>query len=419
MKVLKFGGASVKDAEAVRNVAEILKRFKGDQYVVVVSAMGKMTNALEELLEIFIKRKEEFEPKLKEIKEFHFDILRDLFGPSNTIFHEIENEFYELEFYFEHHAEDDYNFLYDQVVSAGELLSTRIVSAYLNYVGVRNRWVDIRNFIITDNSFRYAKVDWETSAELINKKIKPGLKSIPVVTQGFIGSTGNKVTTTLGREGSDFSAAILSYVLDAEKVILWKDVPGVFSADPKVFKDAIKFEELSYAEAIEMTYYGSKVLHPKTIKPLQNKSIPLEIKSFKEPGLKGTLIHAQAVVSGDIPVIIVKQDQVLIRLSTKDFSFIAEDNISTIFHAVASQGVKVNLMNSSAISFSICVDNDKVKLQNLIPELEQYFNLQLKENLKLLTIRHFKQEVADRILGDKEVLLEHYNGPTVQFVFED
>lgn len=419
MKILKFGGASVKDAGAVKNVAEILKNYIDQPVVVVLSAIGKTTNALERLLDTFLQGSSDFTSHLNALKTHHFSIAKELFPEENNeIYQELENIFLDLEFYFDNETEKDYGFLYDQVVSTGELLSTKILSSYLNRVNIRNKWLDSRNFIITDEFHREARVNWDNTVRLIQRKLQPVIEKTPVVTQGFIGSTETKITTTLGREGSDYSAAIFAYTLNASEVLIWKDVPGVLNADPKKVKKTQKFESLSYQEAIEMSFYGSKVLHPKTIKPLQNKSIPLEVKSFLEPLKKGTLIVADSPYKEKVPVIIIKENQLLLSLSTRDYSFIAKENLRKIFTELVNLGINMNLMNTSAITFSLSVDNEPFKIEKLVASLEDDFRINTTSNLQLLTIRHYNNSIVKQMTRDKEVLLENINGVTVRLVLK-
>ena len=417
MQILKFGGASVQDADAVRNVTNIIANKGEMPYLVVVSAMGKSTNALEQLLKACLNGDESFWNQLSELKQFHYDIARDLFGADHTgIMDELENLLFDLEFFLEKSTHQPYDFLYDQVVSFGELLATKIVSRYLNEQGITNKWIDARNFVLTDNDHRSAEVYWDKTTGAIERKLRPLLKEMPVITQGFIGATEHKVTTTLGREGSDYSAGIFAYALDAQKVIVWKDVPGVLNADPNTFKDTVKFDTLSYQEAIEMTFYGAKVLHPRTIKPLQNKGIPLEVRSFIHPDEKGTSIDQNGQSPTFAPVIIVKADQMLVKLSTLDYAFIAEENLSKIFGALAQAGLTMNLMNTSAITFAFCADNDEDKMGFLHENLKQDFAVEKEAYLELLTIRHFNRSIIDQMTKDKQILLENSDGETIQMV---
>jgi aspartate kinase len=421
MKVFKFGGASVKDAAAVKNVADILRLFPGESLIVVVSAMGKVTNSLERLTEAFCTKKEDAENVLTEIKNYHFDILAELFPDKNhSVYTEISNTFVELHWAIEEDPSPDYNYDYDKIVSMGEIISTKIISAYLNENGLKNTWWDVRGLVQTDNTYREGKVDWELSQKLVSKDLLPALskRGSIVITQGFLGGTSENFTTTLGREGSDYTAAILAFTSNAESVTIWKDVPGVLNADPKWFDQTEKLEQISYQDAIELAYYGATVIHPKTIKPLQNKKIPLLVKSFLHPQEKGTIINdVQSHLP--IPCFIFKINQVLLSISPKDFSFIMEENLSEMFNLFAERQVKVNVMQNSAISFSVSVDNDPRKLPELIKSLQKDYRVLYNENLELVTIRYYDQATIDRVTSDKKILLEVKSRYTVQLVVKN
>jgi aspartate kinase len=420
MQVFKFGGASVKDAEGVKNVAEVLKQFPNQKIAVVVSAMGKTTNSLERLAKAFFYKTENAEIILEEVKKYHLDICQHLFAnSSHPIFIELENTFVELYWAIEDEPTHSFDFEYDQIVSMGEVISTKIISAYLNDVGLQNKWIDARGLIQTDNSYREGKVDFELTETLIKRDLLPVFNSFnSIVTQGFIGGTSENFTTTLGREGSDYTASILAYCLNADNVTIWKDVPGVLNADPKWFSHTKKIDQLSYHDAIELTYYGASVIHPKTIKPLQNKNIPLFVKSFLQPKDEGTVIKDDEKRL-NIPSYIFKIDQVLISIQPKDFSFIAEDNLSDIFEVFAKHGVKINLMQLSAISFSVCCDNDESKVQNLVKELQSQFKILYNSGLELMTVRYYTQETIDTLTSQKIILLEQRSRYTVQMVMRN
>mgnify|MGYP002622379743 FL=1 len=364
MYVFKFGGASVKDAEAVKNVAGILSGFRKDQLVIVISAMGKTTNALEKVVNAYMEQHPSVDENLKEVKEFHFKIMKELgFSETDPVWAEVNNSFVEIEWVLEEKPQREYNFCYDQIVSQGEMLSTKIISAYLNSIGVKNKFLDVRDVLQTDDTFREARINWELSERLICQKVNEILRSDNfIITQGFIGITSENYTTTLGREGSDYTAAIFSYCLNAKEMMVWKDVPGVMSADPKFSDEAVKLDQISYHDAIELTYYGATVIHPKTIKPLENKNIPLRVRSFKAPQEKGTSIGNYSATKPLVPCFIFKSNQILLSISAPDFSFIAEDNLCRLFGVFADKKIKVNLMQNSAISFSVCLDNDPFKL---------------------------------------------------------
>lgn len=422
MKVFKFGGASVKDAAAVKNVAGILKRFAGEELIVVVSAMGKTTNALERLTDAFFYKKEDPSAILDEIKKYHFDILGQLFENRNhPIFDELHNTFVELDWAIEDEATHSYDCEYDQIVSLGELLATKIVNACLVEAGVPSKWWDVRDFIKTDNTYREGKVDWELTEQLVQQQLPAHFKSGKekvIVTQGFLGVTSENFTTTLGREGSDYTAAILAWCMNAESVTIWKDVPGVLNADPKWFDDTRLIEQLSYQDAIELSYYGATVIHPKTIKPLQNKKIPLYVKSFVQPEAPGTVIRDEQAPL-PIPCFIFKVNQALISISPKDFSFIMEENLSDIFDTLYRHGVKLNMMQNSAISFSVCVDNNERKLPGLIKALQEKYRVLYNDDLELVTIRYYDQQTIDRVSTGKKILLEVKSRYTVQMVMKN
>ena len=429
MKVFKFGGASVKDANAVKNVGTVLKRFPNENIIVVVSAMGKTTNALERLTDAVFFKKGNATAILDEIKKYHFDIIEELFPNRNhAVYTEINNTFVELDWAIEDEPTVNYNYEYDKMVSMGEIISTKIVNAYLKESDLISKWVDVRDFIQTDNTYREGKVNWELSQKLVNEYLLPlfnspfagaeGDVSKIIITQGFIGGTSENFTTTLGREGSDYTAAILAFTTNAESVTIWKDVPGVLNADPKWFDETKKLEQLSYQDAIELAYYGATVIHPKTIKPLQNKKIPLYVKSFIHPEEKGTVIN-EVQSPLPIPCFIFKVNQVLISISPKDFSFIVEENFSDIFNLFAEKQVKVNVMQNSAISFSVSVDNDERKLPDLIKTLQKQYRVLYNDNLELITIRYYDQPTIDRVTLDKKILLEVKSRYTVQLVVKN
>ncbi|MCX2484347.1 aspartate kinase [Pedobacter sp. MR2016-24] len=419
MEVYKFGGASVKSAEAVKNLVSIIQKTTNKELLIVISAMGKITDKLEKLATAYVFGQDDTHELLDEVKAYHFNILNELF-PDHTqpVYDEIANTFVEIEWLLEEEANDAPDYIYDQIVSIGELLSTKIVAAYLNEQGVAATWVDARNFIKTDNSYKEGKVDWDKTAAEIQKHLVPVLGKTIAVTQGFIGSTSENFTTTLGREGSDYSAAIFCSCLDATALTIWKDVPGVLNADPKWFEQTERIPQLSYHDAIELTYYGATVIHPKTIKPLQNKNIPLFVRSFIAPDGEGTEINSTHSV---LPVasFIFKVNQVLISILPKDFSFIIEENLSDIFNLFHKHKVKVNTMLNSALSFSVSVDHDEEKITNLINELSQLYKVKYNKGLELVTIRYYNQETIDRVTVNKDILLEVKSRHTCQIVMKD
>lgn len=416
MLVFKFGGASVKDADGIVNLANVVKKYDGNQLLIVVSAMGKTTNALERLTKAYVDQDDEVHAIFDEIKKYHYDIIEQLFDPSDAVFNEVANTFVEIDWVIEEEPHDDYDFIYDQVVSIGELVSTRIVSAYLNKASIKSQWIDVRGYVHTDNTYREGIVLWDKTRASISKEIPALLQKGIVVTQGFLGGTSENFTTTLGREGSDYTASIFASCLGAESVTTWKDVPGVLNADPKFFKDTIKFDELSYSEAIEMTYYGATVIHPKTIKPLQNAKIPLLVKPFTNPGEAGTVIKENGRNEFLKPVIILKQNQVLISLAAKDYSFISEDHLSDIFGMFANSQAKVNMMQTSALSFSVCIDFYEERFKKLLNLLSKDFNVKYNEGLTLITVRHYSTESLNELKVNKTILMEQLSRNTIQMM---
>lgn len=418
--VFKFGGASVKDADGVKNLSKVVALNKDKQLLIVVSAMGKTTNALEQLVKDYFNRSEQTQEVFEQIKSYHHQLLIDLFTDHNhPVFDQVANTFVEIDWILEDEPHPEYDFNYDQIVSVGELVSTRIVSAYLNQVDLPNQWLDARSYIHTDNTYREGVVDWVKTCNDIQTDIPTILNEQMVVTQGFIGGTSENFTTTLGREGSDYTAAIFASCLKAEAVTIWKDVPGVLNADPKFFANTHKYEELSYSEALEMTYYGASVIHPKTIKPLRNTNTPLLVKPFLHPQESGTIIKDIPNLKSIEPAIIVKINQGLVSLSTKDFSFITEDHLSTIFGSFAHTHIKINMMQVSALSFSACFDWDERRFKKLNLLLDEPFRIKYNIGLELLTIRHFKPDLVNRLSKDKEILMEQFSRNTVQMVIRN
>ncbi|MFT5800541.1 MAG: aspartate kinase [Nonlabens sp.] len=418
-KVFKFGGASVKNAEGIKNVCKIIQSQGQGPLVVVVSAMGKTTNALEAIVEAYFNGKETAMELFQECRDQHFRIMAELFPQNHEAFALVNDLFVEIEWVLEDPIVDKLDYLYDQIVSVGELVSTRIIAAYLSEQQIATTWLDARDVILTDDTFRDALVQWEQTNKRINAKVKPLLEKKQVVlTQGFIGGTSENWNTTLGREGSDFSAAIFSYCLDVESMVIWKDVPGVLTADPRLFENVVLLDRLSYGEAIEMTYYGATVIHPKTIKPLQNKNIPMYVKSFAKPEDPGTLISIAEELIKYPPVIVVEKNQSLIHISTKDFSFVAEKELSHIFKLLDEHRIRVNMMQNMAISFSACVTHRSERLEQLIAVLEEDYNVTTTEGLELLTVRHYNEDVLQELTRGKVVLFEERIRETVQVVMK-
>jgi len=418
MKVFKFGGASVKDTASVKNIVSILKNYP-DELVVVISAMGKTTNGLERVLHAYMSDdKALVAAELLAIRDYHLQISGSLIPEkSHPLFSELDNIFTGIEKRLDHTPTASYNQEYDQLVSLGEIISTIIVSNYLNYAGITNEWTDARQFLKTDGTFREGKVDWDMSDRLIRERFDFTNTHV-YITQGFIGSTVNNLTTTLGREGSDYTAAILAYILSADSVTVWKDVPGVLNADPKWFDDTVRLERISYVDAIELAYYGASVIHPKTIQPLKNKEIRLYVKSFLHPVDPGTII-GENDYEKLIPSFIFKMDQVLIHVHPVDFSFIAEDNLEKIFRCFAGYGLKINLMQNSAVSFDVCVNNDRSRIPSVLTDLEKEFRVSSTTGLELITIRYYDEETIKRVLVNKDLLLTQRTKSTIQMVVKD
>ncbi|MDO5979240.1 aspartate kinase [Flavivirga spongiicola] len=414
MRVFKFGGASVKDAAGVKNIAIVLQKVGYANTLIIVSAMGKTTNALEIVIKNYFENKSQLQSAFQEVKKYHNVILLDLFeNESHPAFKKVSILFDELNNFFTTNKSPDYNFVYDQVIGFGELVSTTIISEYLNAISVKNNWIDVRTQIKTDSYYRRANVNWEETQSLITSKLD---KTVLNITQGFLGSDSNNFTTTLGREGSDYTAAIYGYCLNVENVTIWKDVPGVLNADPRYFENAQLLNKISYREAIELAFYGASVIHPKTIQPLQGKEIPLYVKSFLNPEASGTRIGKNVTLDPMIPCFIVKKNQVLVSLSSLDFSYIVEENISDIFNLLHQYKMKVDVIQNSAISFSVCVDNIFNNLDKLLYHLKAKFKVTCNENVSLYTIRHYNKNALNQIEADKTVLLKQLTQETVQVV---
>ncbi|WP_103865349.1 aspartate kinase [Aquimarina sp. I32.4] len=418
MRVFKFGGASVKDANGVKNVLKVLRKKGFSNLVIVVSAMGKTTNALEQLVELYCSNNTlELEKEISVIEKYHQNILATLFeDKQHAVFKKTEGLFADMRMTLKRNKSTQYDYIYDQIVCYGELISTTIISEYLNHTGYKNKWLDARNFIKTNTVYRDAEVNWEGTQNLISDKVnKNGLS----VTQGFIGSDDNNFTTTLGREGSDYTAGIFAYCLNADSVSIWKDVPGVLNADPRVFDTTELLSHISYEEAIELAFYGASVIHPKTIQPLQRKEIPLYVKSFIDPSNSGTTVKKGQPLEPHLPCYIVKKNQILLSLSSLDFSFIVEKNISEIFNLFHQYHIKVNLIQNSAISFSVCLSDKFNHFEILLNTLKAKFKVTYNTNVSLFTIRHFTNEAIASIEKNKNILLKQITRETYQMVTSD
>lgn len=415
MKIYKFGGASVKDAESIRNVGNILKQEGTDNCLLVISAMGKMTNAFEKIVHAYCYEESLLRSSLDFVRNYHQNILNELFQKEDPIYKEVESLFGELNDFLSQNTETDYDYLYDQIVCFGELLSTTIVSHYFSSVGINNTWNDVRELIKTNSSHRDAKVNWQLTESTILEKIDQ--QELHIV-QGFLGGDSEGNTTTLGREGSDYTAGIFAYCLDAESVTIWKDVQGVLNADPRVFKEPQLLEQISYEETIEMAFYGASVIHPKTIQPLQSKNIPLYVRSFVDTSLSGTKVTRGVAIHPELPCFIVKKDQILVSISALDFSFMVEDNISHIFKLLHKYLLKVNLIQNSAISFSVCVDNKFNQFDTFYDELKSSYKVEVVKGVDLYTIRHFDDASLNRINAAGTPILTQINKETAQIVIK-
>ncbi len=417
MKIFKFGGASVKDANGVKNLLKVLQQVGYSETLIVISAMGKMTNAFEKITSSYYNKSKDLSLNLETAIVFHKEIIDDLFIDSKSeILAEIDTIFDKLSFFIENNTERDYNYIYDQIVSKAELISTKICSYYLSKNGVRNNWLDVRKYIKTNSDYRRAEVDWKKTSELIKKNVDNTSLNI---TQGFIASDHNNNTTTLGREGSDYTAGIFAYCLDAEETVIFKDVAGVLNADPRSFEATTLLNQISYREAIEMAFYGASVIHPKTLQPLQRKEIPLFVKSFKNPGNKGTVVRKGADLIPKTPCFIVKKNQILLSISAKDFSFIMEDDISEIFDFFHQYKLKVNLIQNSAISFSVCLEDNFNTFDKLHEKLKTNYLCLYNKNVSLFTIRHFTKASILKIEKNKKVLVKQLSRETVQIIVKN
>ena len=434
MKVFKFGGASVNSADAVRNMAHIVQsHLEAEPLVVVVSAMGKTTNLLEKLVPTESSLTTHHSSLRQQLEDYHLDIAKSLIPNDSSLIDKIQTLLHQLDdtvSTLSHSAtqspsHSNYNYCYDQVVSFGELISTTIIAHYLNHLGINTLWQDAREIIKTDDHYREGRVDWQATQEAVNRQLSTTNYQL-IITQGFIGGTHTSLShpvtqspshsVTLGREGSDYSAAILAYCLNAESVTIWKDVPGFLNADPKFFHDTVKISQIPYNEAIELAYYGASVIHPKTVKPIQNKGIPLYIRSFITPEADGSSIGDYRTLVPETPLYIFKNNQILLSILPRDYSFIAEDNLQVIFGILSKIGIRVNLMQNSALSFSICIDNNPQLIKPLIEELKSMFRVRYNENLQLITIRYYTQEVIDSIVANRTILLEQRSRTTEQLI---
>lgn len=419
MKVFKFGGASVKNADAVRNVASILLRFENEKIAIVVSAMGKTTNKLEEIIAALqLKNEKDFINAVDDLHLFHQELIGELFPEGHySLQNEIDDVFESLKDRLNRPFSENFSFEYDQVVSLGEVLSSIILTTYLNEQGLRARLMDARQLIRTDNHYQEGNVDWNRTEQLMQEKLMPAFADSDIlVTQGFIGHTPEGFTTTLGREGSDYTAGIVAFCCNASSVTIWKDVPGMLNADPKYFSDTVKLDKISFREAIELSYYGASVIHPKTVKPLQNKGIPLYVKSFIDPVAEGTTIQETTDYDNLVPSFIFKADQTLISFTPRDFSFIVEENLGDIFTKLAQLRIKINVMQNSALNFSIATDGKKIDIEAIKTLFGKEYEVRYNDGLTLITIRHYDDKTIAKTTANREIILEQRTRQTIRFL---
>ncbi len=424
MRVFKFGGASVKDAAGVANVAKVLVRYPDEKIVVVISAMGKMTNAFEKLVQSYFHKDGEKRQHIKAIRQYHDAIVSELFPvKTHMVYQAVSKLFSDLEVYLRSKPGTNYDYEYDQIVGYGELLSSVILSHYLNDQGLTNKLIAAKDVILTDENYREGRVYWSASIRMIKQKLKdylahPAPDGWIRITQGFLGRSPDGSLTTLGREGSDYTAAIFGHALDANEVVIWKDVAGLYDADPHVFTDAKLIPEISYRETIELSYYGASIIHPKTIQPLENKRIPLKVKSFLDPEAEGTLIHHTSAETQLPSSVIVKPGQLLLSIASRDFSFIAEKNLQQIFSVFADLAIRINMMQISAISFSVVIDDPQYKREFLLDELNPLYAVRYNENVQLITVRHPLPGQIEKLTGERDALIEQRSRHTYQGVFK-
>lgn len=416
MKVFKFGGASIKDASSIKNILKIISSYNDDKLIIVVSAMGKTTNALEIVVDNYFNNKTELQSSILDVFNFHSEIMVDLFKKNDPVFFETSKLFEKLKSFIKSNKSPSYSFVYDQIVSVGELISSNIIHHFLLNNNIDCSLIDARNCIKTNSKYRGGKVQWDAT----NKKVKEAITKTNInITQGFIGSDKNNFTVTLGREGSDYSAAIFAYVLNAESLSIWKDVPGLLNADPKFFSNTKLLNQISYSETIELAFYGASIIHPKTLQPLQKKEIPLHVKSFKNPKSKGTIISKEIEIEPLVPCYIFKENLILIKLSSLDFSFMVEDNISNIFKELHDFKMKVDVIQNSAISFSVCFFDKYNNIDALVKNLEGKFKIEMHKNVSLFTIRHFNEKSIKKVSNKRKLVLEQRTEKTVRLIFSN
>ncbi len=421
MKVFKFGGASIESVERAKHIAQLIAEYSEEKLVVVISAKGKTTNALEKIVDAFYNKQHAEASRLfVELMADHQQYADELLGGrSESLSQKLTELCTEVEWVLSEQHERPYDYYYDQIVSVGELLSTSIMAAYLNQIGIPAVWIDVRDIMKTDDTYRDASIQWEKTTTLAKDAFLSAFERSPVIiTQGYIGSTDDNATVTLGREGSDYSAAVFAHIMDAESTTIWKDVPSLLNADPKIFPNTVPIEEITFHEVIEMAYYGAQVIHPKTIKPLHNKNIPLYVRCFLDKNLKGTLIHNTNKAIQYPPIMVLKTNQILLQVNTRDYSFITEDNLSRIYYLFHDCKIKINMIQNAAISFVACIDSNPVKLDKLLKALEKEYDVKRNENLFLFTVRHYTQHILDEELKNRTVLLEQKTRQTIQMVVQ-
>ena len=413
MQILKFGGASIKNSTNIKKVADILKNIDCNNTIVIVSAIGKTTNAFENIIELYLKDSDQFTNSIIELHNFHINILKELFTENHAIYKIIKDDFIEISNFFKKNKSPNYNFIYDQIISFGEILSSKILNEYLTSIGIKSSYKDVRELIKTDSYYRNSNIDWEITKKNI---LKAKFDSNITLTQGFIASNEDNFTTTMGREASDYTAAVFAYCLSANSVTIWKDVDGILNADPKKFNNTILLEKISYDEAIELAFYGASVIHPKTIQPLQKKEIPLYVKSYNNPTGTGTCVSKSKTLFPKIPCYILKENQILISISSLDFSFTINDKTKSILNLLSKNKIKINLTQNSAISLTLCVEDDYNNIDELTDELKSNFKIHIEKKLKLYTVRNFEKKTINEFKKNKDILIDQMYNNTSQFI---
>jgi len=413
MQILKFGGASIKNSTNIKKVAEIINTIDYSNTIIIVSAIDKTTNAFENIIELYLDDSDEFKNSINELHDFHIKILNELFTENHAIYKIIKEDFMEIYNFFKKNKSPNYNFIYDQIISYGEILSSKILNEYLNTIGIKSSFKDVRELIKTDSYYRNSNINWEvTKKNILAANFNPNI----TLTQGFIASNEDNFTTTMGREASDYTAAVFAYCLSANSVTIWKDVDGILNADPKKFKNTVLLEKISYDEAIELAFYGASVVHPKTIQPLQKKEIPLFVKSYNNPNAIGTCVSKSKELFPKIPCYILKENQILMSISSLDFSFTINDKTKSILNLLSNYKIKINLTQNSAISLTLCVDDDYNNIDKLTNELKSNFKIHIEKKLKLYTVRNLEKKSIDQFKKGKYIIIEQLYNNTSQFI---